>query len=201
MVRLHPRSPSGLRELGGIPGNAGAVARERASARRGWRRRPRGRGPCCRASCVADAAGAGCRSPTLARAAKSLATRARAARDFHATAGMCQSLGGARLDRAVAAAFLEAVTPAGVRACAEAIGEIEARHAERVAGRRLAVERATFETERRQRQFDACEPENRLVARTLEARLEESLAALERERRTLAELEQRQPRAALAIRA
>jgi DNA invertase Pin-like site-specific DNA recombinase len=114
-------------------------------------------------------------------------------RDFHATAGMCQSLGGARLDRAVAAAFLEAVTPAGVRACAEAIGEIEARHTERLAGRRLAVERATFEADRRQRQFDACEPENRLVARTLEARLEESLAALEHEHRALAELEQRQP--------
>jgi DNA invertase Pin-like site-specific DNA recombinase len=114
-------------------------------------------------------------------------------RDFHATGGMCQSLGGARLDRAVAAAFLEAVTPAGVRACAEAIGEIEARHAERLDGRRLAVERATFEAARRQRQFDACEPENRLVARTLEARLEESLAALDREHRALAELERRQP--------
>ena len=93
-------------------------------------------------------------------------------RDFHVTGGMCQSLGGVRLDRAVTQAFLEAVTPAGVGACAAAITEIEDRHAERIAGRRLAVERAMFEAERRQRQYDACEPENRLVARTLEARLE-----------------------------
>jgi DNA invertase Pin-like site-specific DNA recombinase len=114
-------------------------------------------------------------------------------RDFHATGGMCQSLGGVRLDRAVAAAFLEAVTPAGVRACSEAITEIETGHAERIAGRRLAVERAVFEAERRQRQYDACEPENRLVARTLEARLEEALMSLERERTALAELKQRQP--------
>ena len=114
-------------------------------------------------------------------------------RDFHVTGGMCQSLGGVRLDRAVTQAFLEAVTPAGVGACAAAITEIEDRHAERIAGRRLAVERAMFEAERRQRQYDACEPENRLVARTLEARLEEALVSLERDRRALAELEQRQP--------
>jgi hypothetical protein len=106
---------------------------------------------------------------------------------------MCQSLGGVRLDRAVTQAFLEAVTPAGISACTEAIGQIEAQHAERLAGRRLAVERALFETERRQRQYDACEPENRLVARTLEARLEEALVTLERERRALIELEQRRP--------
>ena len=46
---------------------------------------------------------------------------------------------------------------------------------------------------RAQRQFDACEPEHRLVARTLEARLEQALSELERERRKLAELEARRP--------
>ena len=69
---------------------------------------------------------------------------------------------------AVAAAFLEAVTPAGVRACTEAVGELERQHEQRLAGQRLAVERAQFEADRAQRQFDACEPENRLVGRTLE---------------------------------
>ena len=68
-----------------------------------------------------------------------------------------------------------------------------ARPHERLHGQRLAVERAEFEAGRAQRQFDACEPEHRLVARTLEARLEEALAALERERRKLAELEARRP--------
>ena len=112
---------------------------------------------------------------------------------FHGAERACQSVGGLRIEKAVANAFLEAVTPAGVRACTEAIGELERQHQERLRGQRLAVERATFEAERAQRQFDACEPEHRLVARTLEARLEATLAELERERRRLAELEARRP--------
>jgi excisionase family DNA binding protein len=105
----------------------------------------------------------------------------------------CQSLGGLRLEKAVANAFLEAITPAGVRASAEAIGEIERQHTERLAGQRLAVERAQFEADRARRKFDACEPENRLVGRTLERALEEALTELEREQRKLAELEHRRP--------
>src|SRR5207248_2205324 len=111
----------------------------------------------------------------------------------HGAERACQSLGGQRLDDAVAAAFLEAVSPAGVRVCSEAVGELERQHEERLDGQRLAVERAKFEAGRAQRQFDACEPEHRLVARTLEGRLEAALAELERERRKLAELETRRP--------
>ena len=112
---------------------------------------------------------------------------------LHATERACQSLGGLRVDRAVAEAFLEAVTPAGVRASAGAIEELERQHAERLAGQRLALERAEFEAERAGRQFDACEPEHRLVARTLEQRLEQALTEVERERRQLAALEQARP--------
>lgn len=115
------------------------------------------------------------------------------AHHLHGTDHSCQSLGGVRLERAIAAAFLEAVTPAGVRASAQAIEQIERQHDERLAGQRLAVERAEFEAGRARRQFDACEPEHRLVARTLEARLEMALSELERERRRLAELERRRP--------
>ena len=78
-------------------------------------------------------------------------------RDFHATGRACQSLGGARLDRAVAAAFLDAVAPVGIDATAGAISELEDQH-----GQRLAVERAPYETDRAGRKFDAFEPENRL---------------------------------------
>jgi excisionase family DNA binding protein len=115
------------------------------------------------------------------------------AHHLHGTDHACQSLGGVRLEKAIAQAFLEAVTPAGLRASAQAIEELERQHDERLAGQRLAVERARFEAERARRQFDACEPEHRLVARTLEARLEDALAELERERRRLAELESRRP--------
>ena len=80
-----------------------------------------------------------------------------------------------------------------MRACTEAVGELERQHQERLQGQRLAVERAEFEAGRAERQFDACEPENRLVARTLERAWEQALSRLESERRKLAELEARQP--------
>jgi DNA invertase Pin-like site-specific DNA recombinase/predicted DNA-binding transcriptional regulator AlpA len=115
------------------------------------------------------------------------------AHHLHGTDHSCQSLGGLRLEKAVAGAFLDAVTPVGVRASAQAIEELERQHEERLAGQRLAVERAQFEAERARRQFDACEPEHRLVARTLEARLEQALGELERELRKLSELESRRP--------
>jgi DNA invertase Pin-like site-specific DNA recombinase len=114
-------------------------------------------------------------------------------RDLHATGQACQSLGGLRLEKAVVDAFLEAVTPAGARACIEAVGELERQHEERLHGQGLAVERAQFEADRAQRQFDACEPENRLVGRTLERAWEQALRALESERHKLAELEARRP--------
>lgn len=115
------------------------------------------------------------------------------AHQLHGAERACQSLGGLRLEKAVTTAFLEAVTPAGVRACTEAVGELERAHEDRLRGQRLALERAEFEAQRAQRQFDACEPEHRLVARTLEARLEAALAEQERERRKLAELQARRP--------
>ena len=114
-------------------------------------------------------------------------------RDFHATGRACQSLGGARLDKAVAEAFLDAVAPAGIAATVGAISELEAQHEQRLAGQRLAVERAQYEADRARRKFDACEPENRLVGRTLEHALELALSELEREHGRLAALERARP--------
>jgi DNA invertase Pin-like site-specific DNA recombinase len=114
-------------------------------------------------------------------------------RDMHQTGAACQSLGGGRLDKAVADAFLEAATPAGIAAAAGAVRELEERHELRLDGQRLAVERAGYEADRARRKFDACEPENRLVGRTLERALEDALAERERERGRLAELERARP--------
>ena len=71
--------------------------------------------------------------------------------------------------------------------------ELEDQHEQRLAGQRLAFERAEFEADRARRQFDACEPEHRLVARTLERALEDALAGVERERGKLAALAQARP--------
>ncbi len=114
-------------------------------------------------------------------------------RDLHGTGRACQTLGGKRLDRAVADAFLEAVSPAGLAASARATSELIAQHEARVAQRRRDLERAEYEAERARRQYDACEPEHRLVARTLERTLEEALAGAEEKRRALARLELARP--------
>jgi transposase len=112
---------------------------------------------------------------------------------LQATSRLCQQVGGVRLDRAIAAAFLEVVTPAGVEATARAIGELEAQHHERVRQRALAVERSEYEAGLARRRYEACEPENRLVARGLERSLEEALAAVEREGRALRGVERARP--------
>jgi excisionase family DNA binding protein len=112
---------------------------------------------------------------------------------LHGTDTTCQGLGGGRLDKAVAAAFLEAVTPAGIAASTSAITELTDQHDARLAGQRLALEHAEIDAQRAERQFDACEPENRLVARTLERKLEDTLAAVAREQRALEMLEHARP--------
>jgi len=113
---------------------------------------------------------------------------------LHHTNTSCQSLGGGRLEKAVIDAFLDAVTPAGVTATAGAIRELEQQHDQLLVGQRLTLERAEYEAERAERQFDACEPENRLVARTLEGKLEDALAQVERERGKLTALEHARPK-------
>jgi len=87
----------------------------------------------------------------------------------------CLRVGGARIDEAVVRAFLEAVTPAGVEAALQAERDIEAGYEAEIAQWRLQVERAAYEAERAERRYRAVEPENRLVARTLEAEWEKRL--------------------------
>jgi hypothetical protein len=90
-------------------------------------------------------------------------------------------------------AFLQAVTPAAVDATAAAVDQLQADHTERRRLQLLAVERAEYEAERRRRQFDACEPENRLVARSLEHAYEQALTDVQRQRLALGELDQHRP--------
>lgn len=96
----------------------------------------------------------------------------------------CLRVGGARIDDAVVRFFLEAITPAGMEAALRAEQEIEAEHEAEIAQWRLQVERATYEAQRAERRYRTVEPENRLVARTLEAEWEKRLSE-----RTAAEAE------------
>ena len=90
----------------------------------------------------------------------------------------CMRVGGARIDKAVSAAFLEAVAPAGVQAALQAEELIEAEYDGALAQWRLQVEQARYQAERAERRYRSVEPENRLVARTLEAEWEKRLDEL-----------------------
>ncbi|MCA1698886.1 MAG: zinc ribbon domain-containing protein, partial [Actinobacteria bacterium] len=80
----------------------------------------------------------------------------------------CQSVGGRRIEQVVLEAAFEALRPAGIEATLRAIEQGTSEHHARVRSAELELERAQIHAERAGRQFDACEPENRLVARTLE---------------------------------
>ena len=78
---------------------------------------------------------------------------------------LCQSLSGQGLDDLVAAQLLGAVEPAALEASLAAVADIERERAELLKQWNLRIERVHYEAERAGRQYHACEPENRLVAR------------------------------------
>ena len=82
------------------------------------------------------------------------------------------------MDAAVAGALLDALTPGQVALALSAADEVAGRHQRASRAAELAVERARYDADRAERAFCAVEPENRLVARSLEARWEARLAAL-----------------------
>src|SRR6266540_1891076 len=115
------------------------------------------------------------------------------AKDLYGGERGCQSLGGHRLEQRVLAEVFAVLEPACLQATAKALAEAEARHATRLRAFQLQVERARFEAERARRQFDAVEPENRLVARTLERAWEQRLTDLRRAEADLAAQQGRRP--------
>ncbi len=102
--------------------------------------------------------------------------------DQTATPG-CRSVAAATLDEAVAERLLAALNPEEVALALAAATEVADRQARTTRAAELAVERARYQADRAERGFVACEPENRLVARSLEVRWEAKLV-------TLAEAEQ-----------
>ncbi len=94
---------------------------------------------------------------------------------------LCQGLTNARsLEELVAGQLLAAVQPAALAASLAAVAGVKSQRAELDRQWRLRRERAAFEVDRAARQYQACEPENRLVARELERRWEEALKQQQR---------------------
>jgi DNA invertase Pin-like site-specific DNA recombinase len=100
----------------------------------------------------------------------------------------CQSIRGDGVDAAVARIFLEAMQPARLEVSMAALEEIEARARQIDRQWQLRIERAHYEAGLARRRFFAVEPENRLVARSLERDWNEKLAHIERLEREYATL-------------
>ncbi len=87
----------------------------------------------------------------------------------------CQSLKAAPLDTLVSGLVLEALKPAAIEASLAVVANLESERAALDRHWRQRLERARYEVERARRQYAAVEPENRLVARTLERDWEAAL--------------------------
>ena len=96
-----------------------------------------------------------------------------------ADAPRCQEVRAQALDAAVAQQLLAALEPDRLEVALAALAECEQEAVVVQRQWQLRVERAHYETERARRQYDAVEPENRLVARSLEHQWEEKLRAAE----------------------
>lgn len=98
---------------------------------------------------------------------------------FDPTDDVCSGLPARSLDDFVAGRVLEALSPAGIDLSLSAIEHTSQLRRQQETQLRQNLDRATYEAGRAERQYQAVEPENRLVARTLEGRWE---IALEQQR-------------------
>ena len=96
----------------------------------------------------------------------------------HVATPLCGSVRADTVDQAVTAALLAAVEPGQLALALAAADEVTARRRRSDRAAELAVERARYDADRAERAFLACEPENRLVARSLETRWETRLTDL-----------------------
>jgi DNA invertase Pin-like site-specific DNA recombinase len=111
----------------------------------------------------------------------------------HTNTPYCRQVAAPTVDDAVAALLLKAVTPAQLALALAAADEVAQRHTRSHRAAELAVERARYDADRAERAYGLVEPENRLVARTLEARWETALAALADAEAALATARQARP--------
>lgn len=92
--------------------------------------------------------------------------------------GRCWSTVARRIDDKVVETFLEAMAPPELDLSLAVLKEVE-RQADSLARQwKLRLERARYEAQRAERQYNAVEPENRIVVRTLEARWNQKLQEL-----------------------
>jgi DNA invertase Pin-like site-specific DNA recombinase len=103
------------------------------------------------------------------------------------------NVGGQAIDAAVVEAFLQALSPAALQACLAATEQLEAGYDTARDQHRRQVEQARYAATKAERRYRAVDPENRLVARGLEAEWNITLQTLANAEAELARREQRRP--------
>jgi len=118
----------------------------------------------------------------------------------------CLCFAGFRAEEAVSQAVLDACQPIGIEASLQAVNGSREEQDQKRRMFEMALERARYEAGRAQRQFDAVDPSNRLVAAELEARWNTALTRvteaeqrLQSESETSAPLDESQRRRLLAL--
>jgi Helix-turn-helix domain len=106
----------------------------------------------------------------------------------HLAAASCITFGGMRVDRAVATEVLCRLQPLGVEAALAAIAERGRTESDKRRQLENALQQARYEAALAQRQYDATDPANRLVAGELERRWNERLAVVQKRERDLEQL-------------
>jgi hypothetical protein len=92
--------------------------------------------------------------------------------------GYCQRVSGYSLDKAIGSLLVETVTPLALEVALNVQQELQSRWDEADRLRRLQVDRAHYESELARRRFLRVDPDNRLVAASLEADWDSKLRAL-----------------------
>ena len=107
----------------------------------------------------------------------------------------CIAFSNMRIDAAVSAEVLRAVSPLAMEAALRLIADRERAGVERLRQCELALEQARYEATHARRQYDAVDPDNRLVAGELERRWNECLATVARFAEQMEDPHHEQPRA------
>jgi excisionase family DNA binding protein len=94
----------------------------------------------------------------------------------HGQSTKCIAFGNMRIDAAVSTDVLSVIAPLGLEAALQAITDRERDGTQQLRQIELALEQARYEADRSHRQYDAVDPDNRLVAADLERRWNERLA-------------------------
>jgi DNA invertase Pin-like site-specific DNA recombinase len=113
------------------------------------------------------------------------------ARWEHGRRATCTSIPTPSIDRAIGERLLAIIQPAQLELALQVMDKMLHKEDDADKGWRLLLERTKYEVDRAERQYQQVEPENRLVARSLEAKWNEKLSDLSRAEQEFAQYRSR----------